>query len=187
MRQPVDAARIERFLAALGDRFRHPGRVFLVGGTTVVLKGLRAQTLDIDLTYEVAAADHDEFLRAIREIKESLDVNVEEVSPGDFIPLPEGFESRALHVGRFGQIDVFHFDPYSTVLSKIERGTEKDFEDCRALLKAGVADWPRLKECFGLVMRRYGRESLRQDEARFRRHFDVLRSELDPPAASTNC
>ena len=187
MRRPVDAARIERFLAALGDRFRHPGRVYLVGGTTVVLKGLRAQTLDIDLTYEVAAAHLDEFFRIIRELKESLDVNVEEVSPRDFIPLPEGFESRALFVGRFGQVDVFHFDPYSTVLSKIERGTEKDFADCRVLLKAGVVDGPRLKECFDLIMRRYGRESLRQDEARFRRHFDVLRAEIEPPSASTIC
>jgi hypothetical protein len=90
-------------------------------------------------------------------------------------------------VGRFGQIDVFHFAPYSTVLSKIERGTEKDFDDCRALLRAGIIDGPRLKECFGLVLRRYGRESLRQDEVRFRRHFDVLRAEIDPPSASTIC
>ncbi len=178
MRRPVDAERINAFLAALGSRFRHRGRIYLVGGTTIVLKGLRAQTLDIDLTHEIESAHLQEFIRLLQELKVSLDVNVEEVSPGDFIPLPEGYETRALYVGGFGELAVYHFDPYSTALSKIERGTEKDFEDARAMIRSGLISWTRLAELFDQVMLRYGRESLKQDEPRFRRHFGVLSGEF---------
>lgn len=178
MRRPVDAERIEEFLQALGSRFRHPGRVYLVGGTTVVLSRLREQTVDIDLTYELESRLLSEFVMIVRELKEILDVNVEEVSPADFIPLPEGFESRAVYVGRYGSLEVYHFDPYSTALSKIERGTDKDFDDVRALIRSGMIAWGKLQECFDRVMKTYGTRSLRQDERKFRANFDVLRTEF---------
>lgn len=178
MRQPVDARRIEEFLRTLGKRFRHAARLYLVGGTTVVLKGLRAQTLDIDLTFEVDRSHQEEFFNVIRELKDALDVNVEQVSPADFIPLPDGFESRAIYVGRYGSVDVYHFDPYSTALSKIERGTEKDFDDVVAMVRGGLLSQEKLEECFQQVMRRYGKESLRQDERRFRAHFAALVQKL---------
>lgn len=178
MRQPVGARRIEEFLRALGTRFRHPARPYLVGGTTVVLKGLRAQTLDIDLTFEVERAHQEEFISVLRELKDAMDVNVKQVSPSDLIPLPEGFESRAVYVGRYGSVDVYHFDPYSTALSKIERGTEKDFDDVVAMVRGGLLSQQKLEECFHRVMRRYGKESLREDERRFRAHFAELAARL---------
>ena len=49
MRQRVDQQRIEHFLQQLGRQFTKPGRIYLVGGTTMVYEGLRQQTLDIDL------------------------------------------------------------------------------------------------------------------------------------------
>ena len=131
-RQPVDRQRIEQFLQRLGERFRRPGRVYLVGGTTMVFEGLRAQSLDIDLTFDVSPEDHAAIVQAIRELKDQLALNIEEVSPGDFIPLPAGYRERAVFVGRYGQLDVFHFDFYSTVLSKIARGTEEDLNDVLA-------------------------------------------------------
>ena len=143
MRRPVDASRIEEFLRVLGSRFTHPGRVYLVGGATVVLKGLRAQTLDIVLAYRIDPPHAGEFIGVVRDLKESLDVNVEEVSPAVFIPLLEGHESRALYVGR-----------------------------------CGLLEWPELARCFSDVLTRYGRESLKQDEKKFRAHFDVLRGEF---------
>jgi hypothetical protein len=48
-RLPVDRQRILLFLTQVGDRFRRPGRVYLVGGTTMVLEGSRRQSLDMDL------------------------------------------------------------------------------------------------------------------------------------------
>lgn len=35
---------------------------------------------------------------------------------GPFEPLPDGHEDRHEHVGRYGSIDVYHFDLYSTAL-----------------------------------------------------------------------
>ncbi len=43
LREPVDRQWIQRFLQQLGQRFRHPGKLFLVGGTTVVFEGYRAR------------------------------------------------------------------------------------------------------------------------------------------------
>jgi len=40
-REPVDRQRIEQFLTELGRRFRRPGKIFLVGGTTMVYEGFR--------------------------------------------------------------------------------------------------------------------------------------------------
>ena len=178
MRKPVDAARIHAFLTALGTRFRHPGRVYLVGGSTIVLEKLRAQTMDIDLTYDVAPAYLGEFIDTIRRLKDELDVNVEEVSPAHFIPLPEGHAGRARYLGRYGSLDAYHFDPYSTALSKIDRGTEKDFDDVRAMLRSGLIAWSRLEECYASIVPRFGRESLKQDPERLRRHFELLRAEF---------
>jgi hypothetical protein len=104
MRPPVDRQRIIHFLEQLGQRFRQPGRVYLVGGATLVFEGFRTQTLDVDLSFEVADRDHGEFIRTVRGLKDELAINVEEASPGDFIPLPEGYQDRAKFIGRFGAV-----------------------------------------------------------------------------------
>jgi hypothetical protein len=145
MRQPADRQQIERFLEQLGRHFGKPGRVYLVGGTTMVLEGLRAQSLDIDLVLEVPPADHSALMQTIRELKDRLGVNVEEASPADFIPLPAGYKDRAVFWGRYGSLDVFHFDFYSTALSKIARGTEEDLVDVAALVQTGRIEIKRLQ------------------------------------------
>ena len=89
-RDSVNCHRIEEFLSQLGKRFRGAGRVYLVGGTTMVYEGFRTQTLDldIDLTFDLHPTDRTEFIQVVRELKDELHVNVEEVSPSHFIPLP---------------------------------------------------------------------------------------------------
>ena len=46
MRPPIDRLRVHYFLVQLGITFRHPARLYLVGGTTLVYEGLREQSLD---------------------------------------------------------------------------------------------------------------------------------------------
>jgi hypothetical protein len=174
-RPPVDRQRIEEFLRRLGERFHRPGRVYLVGGTTMVYEGFRGQTLDIDIAFEVSSDDHGAFIRAVRDLKEELWLNVEEASPGDFIPLPAGHRDRSRFIGRYGQLDVFHFDLYSMALSKIERGTEEDFSDVLALLRSKQIDWETLTGCFAEILPRVGTASLRQDPEEFQRKFDALK------------
>jgi len=140
----------------------------------MVFEGFRAESLDIDLTFDVAPADQAALIQAIRELKDELRLNVEEASPGDFIPLPAGYQERAVFVGRYGQLDVFHFDFYSTALSKIERGTEEDLNDVLALLRAGRIDWVTLEKCFEDIRPRLA-SSLKQDPVEFERKFQAVR------------
>jgi hypothetical protein len=174
MRQRVDQQRIELFLQQLGRRFTKPGRVYLVGGTTMVYEGLRQTTLDIDLALEIAAEDHGGFIAIVRELKEKLSLNIEEASPEDSIPLPAGYRERSQFVGRYGQLDVFHFDIYSTALSKIERGTENDFADVLSLLQTERLQMARLVDYFNEILPRYATDSLKQDPVEYRRKFAVL-------------
>lgn len=173
-REPVDRQRIEQFLTELGRRFRRPGKIFLVGGTTMVYEGFRDQTLDIDLAFEVQVEAHGEFIRTVRDLKDELGMNVEEVSPGDFIPLPAGYEDRSQFIGRYGQLEAFHFDLYSTALSKIERGTEEDFADVLALLRSGRIQADQLQSLFEVILPAFETTSLRGDPEEFQRQFDAL-------------
>jgi hypothetical protein len=178
MRPPIDRLRVHYFLVKLGIEFRHPARLYLVGGTTLVYEGLREQSLDIDIHYEVADEHEAEFAQVIRRLKDELQVNVEQASPGDFIPLPRGWKERAMHVGRFGQVDVFHFDLYSTALSKIERGREGDYQDVLTMLRAGQIDIGELKQAFDNILPRLERESLKRNPDRFRRNFALVEKML---------
>jgi hypothetical protein len=186
MRPPIDRLRVHYFLVKLGIEFRHPARLYLVGGTTLVYEGLREQSLDIDISYEVADEHEADFAQVIRRLKDELQINVEQASPGDFIPLPSGWKERAKHVGRFGQVDVFHFDLYSTALSKIERGREGDYQDVLALLRAGQIDLSELREAFDNIMPRVERESLKRNPDRFRRNFAVVERLLAEAPAPTH-
>lgn len=174
MRKQVDRQRIEIFLQRLGRIFPRPGRVYLVGGTTLVYEGLRQQTLDIDITFDVSNEDHSRFVTAVRELKENLSLNIEEASPAEFIPLPAGYEERSEFIGRYGQLDVFHFDLYSTALSKIERGTENDFADVLSLLRSGRLQMSQLNAFFDEILPQFATRSLRRNPDNFRRKFTLL-------------
>lgn len=174
MRQRCDRQGIERFLQNLGRRFTKPGRLYLVGGTTMVYEGFRRQTVDIDISFDVDDRDHSAFVEAVRDLKERLSLNIEEASPAEFIPLPSGYRERSPFIGRYGQLEVFHFDLYSTALSKIERGTESDFDDALSLLRSGRIDFAELTGYFEEIMVRYAVESIKQDPVEYRRKFEIL-------------
>ena len=174
-REEVDRRRIEQFLNALGQRFTRPGRIYLVGGTTLVWEGLRSQTIDVDLAFDISPEDTDEFTRAVRMLKRELATNVEEASPGDFIPLPAGYRERSLFIGRFGSLEVFHFDLYSTALSKIERGRDEDLSDVLTLLNTDRIDMTQLVAYFEDILPRVETHSLKGDPIEFSRKFEMLR------------
>ena len=140
----------------------------------MVYEGLRQQKLDITISFEVDDRVHSAFVAAVRDLKERLSLNIEEASPADFIPLPSGYRERSPFIGRYGQLDVFHFDLYSTALSKIERGTESDFDDVLSLLRSGRIELAVLTGYFEEIMVRYAVESLRQDPVEYRRKFKIL-------------
>jgi hypothetical protein len=148
MRPRADAERISAFVRELGRAARSPARLYLTGGATAVLEGWRGTTVDIHVHLE---PDTDELLRRIPELKERLGVNVELASPAQFIPeLPE-WRERSRFIERAGELDVFHFDPYSQALSKLERAFEQDLEDVRAMIARGLVDPARARLLFDRI------------------------------------
>jgi hypothetical protein len=148
MRPPVDESRIRELAVELGRVARRPVRIYLTGGSTAVLEGWRAATVDVDLRFEPEA---DELLRALPALKETLGVNIELASPLDFIPELPGWRDRSPHVFREGSVDVHHFDPYSQALSKIERGFEQDLTDVRTMIARGLVEPLRLRELYEAI------------------------------------
>jgi hypothetical protein len=145
MREAVDRDRLREFMRALAAEAREPGRVYLTGGASAVLRGWRESTLDIDLKI---IPEHDRLLRALPAIKERLQINVEQASPGDFVPPLPGWEDRSPFIAREAPLDFHHFDFYSQCLSKLERAHRKDLADVAAMVTDGLVDPDRLRELF---------------------------------------
>ncbi len=122
--------------------------MYLTGGATAVLHGWRASTIDVDIKI---VPDSDRVFRAIPEIKERLQVNVELAAPDDFIPVREGWEDRSPFIAREGHLGFHHFDLHAQALSKIERGHVLDLADVQEMLGRGLIDRHRLLEDFTAV------------------------------------
>ena len=148
MREVADRTRIEAFLSALAREATIPTDVFLVGGTTAVLVGWRASTIDIDL---VMRPESDALLRAIPSLKERLNVNVELASPDQFIPVPPGWEERSPLVTRIGQVTIRHYDLVAQALSKIERGHGRDLADVGAMVDRGLISGAEVRAMFSRI------------------------------------
>ena len=141
MREVVDAARLHAFMRALGRESRAESRVYLTGGSSAVLLDWRSSTIDIDVKLE---PERDELFRAIVSIKETLHVNVELASPGDFIPELPGWRERSPFIAKEGHVFFHHYDFYAQALSKIERGHTRDLADVRAMHERGLITPPNL-------------------------------------------
>jgi hypothetical protein len=137
VRDRVDDERIRAFLRELGRLSGAPARVYLTGGATAVLEGWRSSTIDIDLRLE---PEDDALMRRLPELKERFDVNIELVSPADFIPELPGWRERSPFIVRERTLDVHHFDPYSQALSKVERAFTQDLADVDAMIAAELVD-----------------------------------------------
>jgi len=145
MRPLTDAPRLQAFMDGIGRSAKGPGRVYLVGGATALLLGIRPQTVDIDIKLDPEPAG---VFEAIAELKESLGVNVELSSPDDFVPALPGWRERSQFIVRHGQVEFFHYDFYGQALAKISRGHAKDLADARALVELGLVSVGKLAELF---------------------------------------
>jgi len=148
MREPADGERIRRLAVELGRWAPRPTKLYLTGGATAVLEGWRESTVDVDLRIE---PESDEILRAIAELKEALDINIELASPADFLPELPGWRERSRFRFREGGIEVYDYDLYSQALSKIERGFELDLADARAMISSGLVEPARLLDLFSRI------------------------------------
>jgi hypothetical protein len=148
MREKVNAETIERLMKALGRTARTNVRIYFVGGVSAVLLGWRKSTIDIDLKLVPEAG---EILKALPDLKERLQVNVELASPDDFIPPLPSWEERSSFITREGGIDFLHYDFYAQALAKIERGHNIDLLDVRQMIERGLVEPSRLLEYFSRI------------------------------------
>ena len=137
-----------RFMEALGRRSSGAGRVYIVGGGSAVLYGWRSATVDVDVKLDPEPAGA---FGAINRLKDELQINVELASPDMFIPELPGWRERSVHIGRYGQVDFYHYDLYAQALAKIERGHSRDLGDVEAMLRANLVEPARLLELFHAV------------------------------------
>ena len=114
-----------------------------MGGGTAVLSGWRPTSIDADLF-----APDESVFRDIQGIKERLNVNVEFARPEHFVPALPDSESRHVFIETVDRVSYYHYDPYAQVFSKIVRGFERDIDDARQFLRAGMVEPERLR---GLV------------------------------------
>jgi hypothetical protein len=145
MREIADADRIRRFMRSLGEEAGAETRVYLTGGASAVLIGWRDSTIDVDLKM---VPEHDALFRAIPRLKERLRINVEIASPGDFIPLPAGWEDRSPFISREGPVSFHHFDFHAQALAKLERHHTQDLQDVRQMVARGLIDPARVRRFF---------------------------------------
>lgn len=148
MRPDADATRVRALARDLGHHAEQRVRLYLSGGATAVLEGWRDSTIDIDVRVE---PDDEPLARRIPLAKEAIPVNIELVSPPDFIPELPGWRERSVYVFTAGNVDVYHFDLYSQALAKLERALDRDLFDVRAMREHELIENTRLLELFAVI------------------------------------
>jgi hypothetical protein len=145
MRRQVTTETLKRFIQELAAAAQGPGKVYITGGATALLLGLREQTIDIDIKLDPEPKG---VFEAIAKLKNSLNLNVELASPDDFIPAPPDWRERSRLIARIGQVEFYHYDFSIQVLAKLERGHAQDLQDARSFVRGGYVTVTELKKRF---------------------------------------
>lgn len=137
MRSKVTLEKLHKFFQRIGQAAKSPGTLYITGGATALLLGIRDQTVDIDIKFDpepMAVFD------AINNLKQDLDLNVELASPDQFVPPLPGWRERSVLISKEGPVEIRHYDFYAQALAKIERGFEQDILDVEALVRHKVIE-----------------------------------------------
>ena len=145
MRSNLDTAKLDAFVQAIGRMATGPGRVYLVGGATALLLGIRDQTIDVDIKLDPEPKG---IFESISILKERLEINVELSSPDQFIPPLPGWRERSELITKAGEVEFFHYDFYGQVMSKITRGHRHDLTDASEIIRLGKVDVGKLSLLF---------------------------------------
>lgn len=148
MRRLVDADGLRAFMRALAVRTDAETTCYLTGGASAVIVGWRDATIDIDVLF---VPENEELLRAIPDLKETLELNVELAFPGHFVPLPSGWEERSTFVEQLGSVVYRNVDFYAQALSKLERGHVRDLADVEEMISRRLVNPDRLREFFSEI------------------------------------
>jgi hypothetical protein len=140
----IDEVTVRAFLAEVGNRKVTPAQLYLIGGSGLLLLGSSRQTLDID--YVADERQTDQIDADAIEVAEKMGLVLEAVPIDQFVPVDPGADSRRIHLGRFGKLDAYLFDPYAIALSKLDRGIKTDIADIFFLLNNGFVQIEQLEQ-----------------------------------------
>lgn len=179
----INRKTLHEFLSKLNANFAKPGSLFLIGETTLLFEGWRNWTEQIEITSTIQPEDQIGFSEALQSVQDQLKVEVLHESPGDYIPLPDGFQERAIAANypnfdngnsQNWQLNLYHFDPYSVAFRFIARGDEPDYHLVVAYLQQGWITIEKMESLLSELLPQFTRETIQQDPAEFRRRYKGL-------------
>jgi hypothetical protein len=162
------------FLEKLGERYPYASRLVLLGGSALCLLGNPRPTLDID--YLGDDLSDDEFQRTIDQVAAELHLSVDAVTIERFVPIPENAVERHIFYKRFGQVEVYIFDPYTIALRKIDRGFDTDIDDIVFLVQQGQIDLDTLDDYLSKALEQTKEFDLHPVEAKD--HLEAIRRRI---------
>ena len=174
--EPITVTNLKAFLQRLGERYPHPATLYLLGGSALCLLGSPRTTVDVDYTFDVEPEEAARFQATLAELAAEMRLDLDDVPLAEFIPLPPAAHERRQLVGRFGQLAVYVFDPYSIALSKIARGFEADLEDVIFLWREGLIEFDELEHHFRAVLPRAAKADIIPQE--FEDYFEEVRRRI---------
>jgi hypothetical protein len=139
---------IQRFIKAIGAKAARNARLYFTGGATAVLLGWRQSTIDVDI---LLVPEDDQLLRALPEMKENLEINLELACPAHFIPELPRWEERSLFITQEGPLSFYHYDLYAQALAKTERGHALDATDVQEMFGRGLIEPVELRKLFDAI------------------------------------
>jgi hypothetical protein len=181
--------KLVQFLTQLDENFTHKGCFYLIGETSLVYEGWRPWAEQLEFTAEIAERNRPQFTRFVHKIERELEIAVLDEHPGDLVPLPEGYQSRALPIdlrlesnarqapgdGRLkSSLKFYHFDPYSVAFRYIARGDEQDYHLVLAYLEHGWITIEKMDSLLEILLPHFSFQTIQQDPAEFRRKYKGL-------------
>ena len=134
----VNEIRIDLLLALfreVSNRYCEPAQVYVLGGGALLLLGSTRPTVDIDFFGN--DVDKTDIQLTIDDVAKEMSIDVDAVPLDEFIPLDYDSTSRHRFITKYGNLDVFVFDPYSICISKLDRGFDYDIDDIVYLVRNG--------------------------------------------------
>lgn len=168
-----------KFLNHLRNGFAGSAQICLIGQTSRLLEGWIHWVEEIELTAEISPEDRPAFYESVEKFRKENQIRIVEESPEEVIPLHDEFSSRHRKVqirglSSNGNLNFYHFDPYSVAFRYIARGDEQDYHLVLNFLEHRWITEEKMSAMLDELLPRFSFQTIQQDPAEFRRRYKGL-------------